>query len=411
MAQEFTTRLQAVCGEKDIKILTASLTAIQDDLVKQKAGVAAFRELVSKLVSDDVPPQASRPVLLHLTQSIVKLPADTFVEVANFGIQSIRQHPSAGHDEADYVLRDLLFNHYSVEQDFKSAAMVLSSLNMENTSKAWSVDDKADIYVKVAETFLADDESSADQAEIFVQKASALMNDVSSTTQGKVIHLRYKTTHARVLDANRKFVDAAMRYFELSITPRETVELLNLNLDDLLEFLGKAVTCVVLGKAGPQRSRVLGVLYKDDRLRQLELMPKYATHASILTKMYAEQLLRRDEFTAFEDSLAEHQRAQTADGFTFPEKAIIEHNMLAAGRLYDNIHFNELGSILRLDAAKAERVAARMIVEDRLKATIDQTDGVLVFHNDDDALLSWDERIRGACGDLVELVEMVQGKQ
>jgi hypothetical protein len=34
------------------------------------------------------------------------------------------------------------------------------------------------------------------------------------------------------------------------------------NQEDLMELLGKAVTCAVLGKSGPQRSRVLGLLYK-----------------------------------------------------------------------------------------------------------------------------------------------------
>ena len=37
------------------------------------------------------------------------------------------------------------------------------------------------------------------------------------------------------------------------------------NQEDLMELLGKAVTCAVLGKAGPQRSRVLGLLYKVKR--------------------------------------------------------------------------------------------------------------------------------------------------
>jgi hypothetical protein len=32
--------------------------------------------------------------------------------------------------------------------------------------------------------------------------------------------------------------------------------------EDLLEFLGRAITCAILGKAGPQRSRVLGMLFK-----------------------------------------------------------------------------------------------------------------------------------------------------
>lgn len=32
--------------------------------------------------------------------------------------------------------------------------------------------------------------------------------------------------------------------------------------DDLLELLGKAVTCAILGKSGQQRSRVLALLVK-----------------------------------------------------------------------------------------------------------------------------------------------------
>ena len=32
--------------------------------------------------------------------------------------------------------------------------------------------------------------------------------------------------------------------------------------EDLLQLLGKAVTCIILGKSGVQRSRVMGLLYK-----------------------------------------------------------------------------------------------------------------------------------------------------
>jgi hypothetical protein len=32
--------------------------------------------------------------------------------------------------------------------------------------------------------------------------------------------------------------------------------------EDLLELLGRAITCAVLGKAGPQRARILANLYK-----------------------------------------------------------------------------------------------------------------------------------------------------
>jgi len=38
----------------------------------------------------------------------------------------------------------------------------------------------------------------------------------------------------------------------------------------------------------------------------------------------------------------------TADGFTIPERAVIEHNMVAASRVYDNIRFSELGRSVSL---------------------------------------------------------------
>ena len=50
--------------------------------------------------------------------------------------------------------------------------------------------------------------------------------------------------------------------------------------------------------------------------------------------------------------LEEHQTALTSDGFKVIERAIIEHNMLAASKVYNNITFTELGSLLNIDADK-----------------------------------------------------------
>lgn len=96
----------------------------------------------------------------------------------------------------------------------------------------------------IAETFLADDEtvscpctsmvsqkqaSSTNaslrvhdwqvDAETFVNRASSLMEDVKDV----VLQLRYRTTYARVLDANRKFLEAALRYYDLSQTQKKEV--------------------------------------------------------------------------------------------------------------------------------------------------------------------------------------------
>jgi len=61
----------------------------------------------------------------------------------------------------------------------------------------------------------------------------------------------------------------------------------------------------------------------------------YATHAQVLTKMHRQHILRRTELRAFEDGLMDHQKALMADGLTIPQRAVIEHNMAAAAKVYE----------------------------------------------------------------------------
>ena len=56
-------------------------------------------------------------------------------------------------------------------------------------------------------------------ADVFVNKASPLMYSIDDWK----LQLRYRATFARVLDANRKFLDASMRYYELSTTKNNMV--------------------------------------------------------------------------------------------------------------------------------------------------------------------------------------------
>lgn len=61
-------------------------------------------------------------------------------------------------------------------------------------------------------------------AEIYVNKASALINAAASASQASgedaygPVQLRFRVTYARVMDANRKFAEAAVRYYGLSTT-------------------------------------------------------------------------------------------------------------------------------------------------------------------------------------------------
>jgi COP9 signalosome complex subunit 4 len=142
--------------------------------------------------------------------------------------------------------------------------------------------------------------------------------------------------------------------------------------------LQMSVTCTLLAPAGPQRSRMLATLYKDERSHSL---PNY----SMLEKMFMERLLRREEVEAFAASLATHQKATLEDGTTVLDRAVTEHNMLATSKLYANITFEQLGQLLGIEASRAEAVAASMLTEKRLAGWIDQPDGRLFFEHGADA--------------------------
>ena len=70
---------------------------------------------------------------------------------------------------------------------------------------------------------------------------------------------------------------------------------------------------------------------------------------------------------SFAQQLKPHQCAITTDGSTVLDRAVTEHNLAAASKLYNNIYFTELGQLLGCTPEKAESTASKMVMEDRLK--------------------------------------------
>jgi COP9 signalosome complex subunit 4 len=175
-------------------------------------------------------------------------------------------------------------------------------------------------------------------------------------------------------------------------------------------MLGRAATCAILS-SGPQRQRVLGLVYKDPRLSQLESIPAFEGHATILKKMYTNQVLKKEELVKFEASLADHQKAIMGDGMTILERAVLEHNMLAVSKLYSSIYFSELGRILGVDAFKAEKIAANMIMNQVFGGTIDQVEGLLNFASDETEQQKWDKSIISFCSELNMIAEEIKAER
>ena len=178
--------------------------------------------------------------------------------------------------------------------------------------------------------------------------------------------------------------------------------------DDLLHMLGRAVTCAILAPSGPQRQRVLTSIVNDPRLSSLDSIPDFVTHGTILKKMYTHQIIRPTELVQFEASLAEHQKAIMGDGLTIMDRAVVEHNMIAVSDMYESIYLSELAWILGVTSNKAESIAASMIMDGSIQATIDQVEGLLLFSNEEQTVETYDRLVQNFCTELNNIVTNIK---
>merc|ERR1712203_463377 len=119
-----------------------------------------------------------------------------------------------------------------------------------------------------------------------------------------------------------------------------------------------------------------------------------------------DRLIKRSELTEFESMLQEHQKALLGDGSSILEHSCIQHNLLAASKLYNNITLQGLGSLLEISPEKAERIASKMISEDRMPGRIDQIESTVHFESRQ-VLQGWDGQIQSVCGQVNNIIEKI----
>jgi COP9 signalosome complex subunit 4 len=73
---------------------------------------------------------------------------------------------------------------------------------------------------------------------------------------------------------------------------------------------------------------------------------------NFLEALYVGRFVSKKEIEEFQESLAEHQLKKTKEGWTLLEKASIEHNLIAAAKVYNNIKLEDLGLVLGVTEQK-----------------------------------------------------------
>ena len=106
--------------------------------------------------------------------------------------------------------------------------------------------------------------------------------------------------------------------------------------------------------------------------------------------------------------------------------------MLSCSKVYKNIGFEQLASLLGIDVRTAERIAARMISEQRMNGSIDQLEEMIYFMDTDtisqlggkdqrgsgsgnqhavvSEAMQWDSVIQDICNSVNKIVEEMQSR-
>ncbi|KAG4214350.1 hypothetical protein ERO13_A01G116500v2 [Gossypium hirsutum] len=358
--------------------------------------IVQANKFIDHMLSDDVPLMVSRQLLQTFAHELERLKPDAQKEISHYTLDQI-QPRVVSFEEQVLFIREKLAELYESEQQCSKAAQILSGIDLDSGMRVIDDTFRLSKCVQIARLYLEDDD--AVNAEAFINKASFLI----SNSQHEVLILQYKVCYARILDMKRKFLEAALRYYDISQIEKRQIGDEIIDEDALEQALSAAVTCTILAAAGPQRSRVLATLYKDERCSKLKIYP-------ILQKVYLERILRKPEIDAFAEELKPHEKAVLPDNFTVLDRAMIEHNILSASKLYTNISFDELGTLLGIPPHKAEKIASRMIYEDRMRGSVDQVEAVIHFEDDTEELQQWDQQIVGVCQALNDILDSMAKK-
>lgn len=318
------------------------------------------RDLTTSIISDTIGTANSRQLLQRMVDQTRQISSPHTRILIGTNVLEALQPRVLSFEDQDTAFKEMLADAHEANLDYVSSAKVLQSITLTSSQRDIADQDKAKVWIRITRCYLEEDDPT--NALTFLNRVK---NQVDVITLPDESRLQFQLSQARISDSQRNFLDASASFHTLSEEPL-------IDQDERLQALSAAINCAILAPAGPKRVRQLARLYQDER----------AVHASgygILQKIFLDRILTPQEVAAFSKELSPHQKAVTADGSTVLSKAVLEHNLLAVSRLYSNIHTDVLGEMLNVSPEMAEVYAAQMIEQGRLRASIDQIDGLIYF--------------------------------
>jgi COP9 signalosome complex subunit 4 len=203
-----SSELAKIAASSDPKLKSTKYKELLDSFIANKKG-KELKEFVEHMLEEKTPLVVSRPLLQNFAVFIPNLPSDLHKEIAHFALEKIQPRGVAFEEQISIVRVDLA-TLYETEEEWREAAKILIGIPLDTGQRVLEPEYKVNIYVKIAQLYLEDDESV--QAEAYINRASELIHQVKDN----VLKLRYKVCFARIMDYKRQFMKASLRYHELS---------------------------------------------------------------------------------------------------------------------------------------------------------------------------------------------------
>lgn len=386
-----------IAAVTDPAVRTAEFLELVEGVVAN-GDAASLQNILQQILEDAFPQVTERQFVEDLCNSLEKASDDVYKPVGVFALDALRPRAHV-FQNAITVLRKRMSHILEAEGLFSEAAEMLAAIPFDDMGRTLDSNSCAAAFVRIGSLFVQ--AGCVPAADPWANKANLLIPHC--TDDGT--RVRFRTLQAQLLDHKRKYEDAAMKYYALSQLEQRAYGDEVVTKKDTIHALGFAIACAILAPAGPRRSRVLAVLYKDERARNTAL-------SGLLQAIHMDHLLQVEQVKMLRALLRPHQVAAQIDGESVLDRAVVEHNLLAASKLYCNIRFEELGALLRVSAEKAEATASRMIYEKRMKATIDQVHGMLEFNvaTQAEQIERWDKQIESVCNAVDVCVEAIVEK-
>ncbi|KAK7191883.1 hypothetical protein DPSP01_011359 [Paraphaeosphaeria sporulosa] len=379
-------------------------SALLQQITASSSNLAADLNAYSRtLLDDNLGVVVLRPLVSHFVEQFrnIKDP-EVKIEVGENVIALLQTKGVGQYEEQDTLIKEAVAEACEETDDYRKSARVLGSINLESTQRSLTNDDKAKVWIRIVRCYLEEDDPTS--ALLHLNKIKNIIYSV----QDKETRIHFQLSQARINDSQRNFLDAAKAYYSLSLESSIAEE-------ERHQALSSAIVCAVLSPAGPPRSKMLATLYKDDRASSVE-------NYSVLEKMFFDRLIPPHETKAFAAGLQPHHLALTSDGSTVLDQAVLQHNLVGASKLYNNIGFDQLGELLGIDAEKAEDYAAKMFEQGRLSGYIDQIDRCIFFEGEGSGerktgqservvgreLRKWDANVQGLAEEVERVTTMIQ---